>query len=153
MTAQILVVDDDPDILRLLAYALRSGGYAVITAVRGDEALAQWRTHQPDLVLLDLNLPGVMGDSVCHTIKAAGATPIILMTGQAVTEIQLSQRVPGADSYLLKPFNVSDLLGQVAETLERSARQPRMAMGQGLRRQGLLLKDAAARQQPARVPA
>jgi CheY-like chemotaxis protein len=118
MKSRILVVDDHPDILRLLICLLETAGYAVITATRGDDALEQWQAHQPDLVLLDINLPGMTGDTVCHVIKTSSSTPVIIMTGQAVTEIQLSQRVPGADGYLLKPFDVMGLVEQIAQLLD-----------------------------------
>ncbi len=117
MPARILIVDDHPDILRLLICILQTAGYDVITAMRGDDALDQWHTHHPDLVLLDVNLPGVTGDEICRQIKATESTPVIIMTGHAVTEIQLSQRVPNADGYLLKPFDVVDLLEQIPNLL------------------------------------
>jgi two-component system, OmpR family, response regulator MtrA len=117
MKARILIVDDHPDILQLLTFIFRTAGYPVITAMRGDDALLQWRNEQPDLVVLDINLPGVSGDEVCRQIKAESTTPVVIMTGNAVTEIQASQGAPGADLYLLKPFDVMDLLDQVPQLL------------------------------------
>lgn len=118
MPASILVIDNHPDILRLLTCVLQIEGYEVIPAMCGDDALELWRTRQPDLVLLDLNLPRVTGDVVCHQIKTSSNTPVIMMTGNAVTEIQFSQRVPGADGYLLKPFDVMELVAQISHALE-----------------------------------
>jgi len=121
MPARILIVDDHPDILQLLSFIFRSAGYAVDTATRGDDALAQFCAEQPDLVVLDINLPGVAGDEVCRQIKAEGNTPVVIMTGHSVTEIQASQGAPGADLYLLKPFDVMDLLDQLPHLLAANA--------------------------------
>jgi len=121
MPARILIVDDHPDILQLLSFIFRSAGYTVDTATRGDEALAHFNDERPDLVVLDINLPGVAGDEVCRQIKAAGNTPVVIMTGHSVTEIQASQGAPGADLYLLKPFDVMDLLDQLPHLLEANA--------------------------------
>ena len=135
MKSRILVGDDHPDILRLLTCVLETAGYAVITAMRGDDALEQWQAHQPDLVLLDINLPGMSGDLVCHTIKTSSSTPVIIMTGQAVTEIQLSQRVPGADGYLLKPFDVMGLVDQISHLVDGVTTAPlEMSLGSSERR-------------------
>ncbi len=135
MKSRILVVDDHPDILRLLICVLETAGFAVITAMRGDDALEQWREHQPDLVLLDINLPGLSGDLVCHTIKTSSSTPVIMMTGQAVTEIQLSQRVPGADGYLIKPFDITGLVDQISHLLEGVTPAPlEISLGSSARR-------------------
>jgi DNA-binding response OmpR family regulator len=124
MPACILIVDDHPDILRLLTRVLQTEGYDIITATRGDDAIEQWHAHDPELVLLDMNLPGIAGDEVCHQIKAVGNTAVIMMTGHAVTESQFSQRVPGADGYLLKPFDVAELLENISHVLDGStARQ------------------------------
>jgi DNA-binding response OmpR family regulator len=121
MPARILIVDDHPDILQLLSFIFRSAGYTVVTATRGDDALTQFSDERPDLVVLDINLPGVAGDEVCRQIKAAGSTPVVIMTGHAVTEIQASQGAPGADLYLLKPFDVMDLLDQLPHLLAAGA--------------------------------
>ncbi|HYF64226.1 MAG TPA: response regulator [Herpetosiphonaceae bacterium] len=121
MKPRILIVDDHPDILHLLTFIFRSAGYPVLTATRGDDALREWRAERPDLVVLDINLPGVSGDEICRRIKAESNTPVVIMTGNAVTEIQASQGAPGADLYLLKPFDVMDLLDQVPHLLATAA--------------------------------
>ncbi|MBA3469548.1 MAG: response regulator [Herpetosiphonaceae bacterium] len=132
MTPRILIVDDHPDILRLLICILQTAGYTTITAMRGDDALEQWHAHHPDLVLLDVNLPGIAGDEVCHQIKASSDTPVIMMTGNAVSDIQLSQRVPDADGYLMKPFDLIELLDQISALLSGARAEPplyAMALG------------------------
>jgi len=121
MPARILIVDDHPDILQLLSFIFRSAGYTVVAATRGDDALAHFTDERPDLVVLDINLPGVAGDEVCRQIKAAGNTPVVIMTGHSVTEIQASQGAPGADLYLLKPFDVMDLLDQLPHLMAASS--------------------------------
>lgn len=117
MKPRILIVDDHPDIMQLLSFIFRSAGYPVLTATRGDDALLEWRNERPDLVVLDINLPGMPGDEVCRQIKAESATPVVIMTGNAVTEIQASQNAPGADLYLLKPFDVMELLDHIPHLL------------------------------------
>ena len=120
-TARILVVDDQPDIIKMLEFLLRGQGYIPLAARDGGEALERFAAEAPDLVLLDLNLPVLPGWEVCRQMKAAADTPIIIITGQAPTELKATQLAPGADAYLLKPFEIDDLLAAVRAALEHHA--------------------------------
>ena len=117
-TARILVVDDQPDITKMLEFLLRGQGYIPLLASDGGEALERFAADKPDLVLLDLNLPVLPGWEVCRQMKAASDTPIIIITGQAPTELKATQLAPGADAYVLKPFEIDDLLAAVRAALE-----------------------------------
>lgn len=120
--ATILVVEDEAEILELISYNLRKEGYGVDTAVTGEDALARVRQAPPDLVLLDLMLPGVDGLEVCKSIKGDSATrniPIIMLTAKSeeadiVTGLEL-----GADDYITKPFSRRVLLARVKAVLRR----------------------------------
>ena len=116
-TARILVVDDQPDITKMLEFLLRGQGYIPLIARDGGEALARFAAEKPDLVLLDLNLPVLPGWEVCRRMKAAAATPIIVITGQAPTELKATQLAPGADAYILKPFEIDELLAAIHAAL------------------------------------
>jgi DNA-binding response OmpR family regulator len=92
---KVLLVDDDVDLLDVTAYALRREGFQLITATSGELAIARWEAAQPDVIVLDVGLPGRNGLDVCRTIRRAGPTPIILLTARGV----------GADDYIVKPFS------------------------------------------------
>jgi two-component system, OmpR family, alkaline phosphatase synthesis response regulator PhoP len=122
--ATILVVEDEAEILELISYNLGKEGYGVETAVTGEDALTRIRQKPPDLVLLDLMLPGVDGLEVCKSIKGDSATrhiPIIMLTAKSeeadiVTGLEL-----GADDYITKPFSRRVLLARVKAVLRRDA--------------------------------
>jgi two-component system phosphate regulon response regulator PhoB len=120
--ARIFVVEDEPDILELVRYNLVQHGYEVACALSGEEALAQIRSRPPDLVVLDLMLPGVDGLEVCKTLKREVRTadiPILMLTARSeeadiVTGLEL-----GADDYLIKPFSPRVLLARIRAVLRR----------------------------------
>lgn len=102
---RILVVDDEPNIVELLRLYLEKEGFSVIAARDGDEALALHARHDPDLVVLDLMLPGIDGFEVCREIRRRGPTPVLMLTARtddidAIVGLEL-----GADDYVTKPFN------------------------------------------------
>ncbi len=107
---RILVVDDDPEIRRFIEAALGDAGYTVRLAANGSEALAAVDTHHPDLILLDVRMPGVDGWQVLDALRsAAGAqTPVVVMTASFTGQDQALRS--GAQGYLAKPFELSDLL-------------------------------------------
>jgi two-component system phosphate regulon response regulator PhoB len=122
--AHILVVDDEPDILELVHYNLVQHGYEVTCSLSGEEGLAQTRSRPPDLVLLDIMLPGMDGLEVCKALKQDRRTadiPLIMLTARSeeadiVTGLEL-----GADDYLTKPFSPRVLLARIKAVLRRHA--------------------------------
>jgi phosphoserine phosphatase RsbU/P len=118
---RIIVIEDDPAILRGLAMNLRLESYDVLTASRGDEGYCMVQQEQPDLVILDLMLPGMNGYDVCRQIRRHGmATPILMLTAQEQEGDRLQGFEVGADDYVTKPFSVRELLLRVRSILRRS---------------------------------
>ena len=120
MNELILVVDDEPRIVRQARDYLEHGGFRVVEANDGKLALAQARQARPDLVVLDLNLPGMDGLDVCRTLRRESDTPIIMLTARAEETDRLIGLELGADDYITKPFGVRELLARVAAVLRRA---------------------------------
>jgi len=117
---KLLVVDDDPDLSALVAFALTNAGYAVVKAADTDEAIAVFEAEVPNLVILDINLPSGSGFDVCKEIRASGsAVPIIMLTarGQEIDKV-LGLKL-GADDYVTKPFDLRELLARIKALLRR----------------------------------
>ena len=122
-TTKILVVDDEEDILELIRYNLEKGGYQVLTAQSGEVALEKVISEIPDLVLLDLMLPGVDGIEVCRQINGDVATkhiPVIMLTAKAEEMDVVIGLEIGADDYITKPFSPRVLLARVKAVLRRN---------------------------------
>ena len=122
MRPQVLVVDDEPDLLELARYNLTQIGYDVACVASGEEALAHVRSHQPDLVILDLLLPGVDGWEVCKILKRDPRTatiPIMMLTARSEEADMVTGLELGADDYLTKPFSPRVLLARVKAALRR----------------------------------
>ncbi|MEM5790306.1 MAG: response regulator [Syntrophobacteraceae bacterium] len=118
----ILVVEDDPDILQLLTYNIRSAGYEVITSSDGNTALSMVRQYLPCLVLLDLMIPGVSGFDVCKELKRGAETrkiPIIMLTARGDEVDRVVGLELGADDYVVKPFSPRELILRIAAVLRR----------------------------------
>ncbi len=120
---QILVVDDDPEILSLLKRGLSYEGYTVDTASDGTEALAKAREREPELVILDIMMPGLDGIEVSKRLRQAGDVPILMLTAKGTVADKVAGLDSGADDYLVKPFAFDELLARVKALLRR--RQPR----------------------------
>ena len=121
---RVLVVDDDPDIRRLVSAYLRRDGMEVITAEDGETALMHEATQQPDLVVLDLMLPGIGGIDVLRTIRERGTRPVVLLTARdEVTDRVLGLEL-GADDYVTKPFHPRELVARVHTILRRAQAEP-----------------------------
>ena len=121
---QILVVDDEKDILELLEYNLAREGYDVVCAATGDAALEAACSRKPDLVILDLMLPGIDGLEVCRQLKAAAETrgiPIVMLTAKSEEADVVVGLELGADDYVTKPFSPRVLLARVKAVLRRRA--------------------------------
>ena len=129
---KILVVDDDLELQRLIAFTLRGAGYLVVEAGDGPAALAAFEQEKPDLVLLDVNLPRVNGFEVLRRIRAGGArTPVMMLTVRAAEEDQVHGLDLGADDYLAKPFSPRTLLARVRAQLRRTGAEPAAATARG----------------------
>ena len=117
---KILVVDDDIELRGLIGFALRQAGYLVIEASDGPGALATFAREQPDLAILDVNLPGMNGFELCQRIRAESAAPIMMLTVRNSEEDQVHGLDNGADDYLTKPFSPRELVVRVKTILRRS---------------------------------
>lgn len=117
----ILVVDDEPAIVRLVRAKLQADGYAVITAARGEEALELLDEERPDLIVLDLMMPGMDGFETLRHIRERGQTPVIMLTARSGDADKLRGLQGGADDYLTKPFNPDELSARVGAVLRRAA--------------------------------
>jgi len=122
MTKKILVVDDDPSMVRLISQVLSSKGYEVLESNNGQDALRLLYSQKPDLVLLDVVMPVMDGWQTCSRIRdISAAIPIILLTGQRKTEEDVAQGLDyGADEYLIKPVGNKELVARVQAMLRRA---------------------------------
>ena len=125
MAAKILVVDDDPNVQRLLQYTLKQEGYEVVSAVDGAEGFRLWASELPDLILLDVMLPKLDGYQVAQKIRAeegeGSHIPIIMLTAEREVEQKVRGLRAGADDYLIKPFHPAELLARIKSLLARFA--------------------------------
>ncbi len=120
MQQKILVVDDEPDIVELIAFNLEAEGYAVITATSGLEALNRARAILPDLIVLDVMLPELDGLAVCEILRRLPSTapiPIIILTAWKGELSRMIGLQAGAEEYMTKPFSPRDLVVRVNQTL------------------------------------
>ena len=119
MTARILLVDDEPDILQPVSYTLRQHGFEVDCAGDGEEALEQARRGAYDLLICDVMLPGMLGTDVCRVLRAESTLPIILLTAKDAELDRVLGLELGADDYVTKPFSVAELVSRVRALLRR----------------------------------
>ncbi len=119
MPKKILVVDDEPKIVEICRDYLQASGFEVIQANDGARGLAAARREQPDLVVLDLNLPGMDGLDVCRALRREGNIPIIMLTARVEEADKLVGLELGADDYLTKPFSPRELVARVRTVLRR----------------------------------
>jgi DNA-binding response OmpR family regulator len=117
---KILVADDDPDLLDLVAYALGQTGYLVVKAGDGNAALAAFDAEAPDLVILDINMPGQTGFDVCAAIRGKSTVPVMMLTARGEEQDLVRALDLGADDYLTKPFSPRTLLARVKALLRRA---------------------------------
>jgi DNA-binding response OmpR family regulator len=117
---KILVVDDDPDLLALVAFALTNAGYAVVKAADAGPAIAAFDRELPNLVLLDINLPSGSGFDVCKSIRGRSQVPVMMLTARGEEEDLVRALELGADDYLTKPFSPRTLLARVKALLRRA---------------------------------
>lgn len=122
--AHILVVDDEPAILRTLRTNLVARGYDVATAESGEDAVLSARATAPDLVILDLMLPGLSGLEVCRILREDSNSPILVLSAHGEEHLKVRALDLGADDYLTKPFSMNELLARVRALLRRQPSVP-----------------------------
>ena len=125
----IMVVDDDQDLAEMLGIVLTSEGYEVNLVSRGDEVIQAFESQAPDLVLLDIMLPGIDGVKVCKLIREKSMVPIVMLTAKGETQDVVAGLEAGADDYMVKPFNAQELVARLKVRLRRSG----AVSGSGLR--------------------
>ncbi len=118
--ASILVVDDDPQIRRVMRVALVANGYIVSDAKSGEGALEALRKNKYDLVLLDVNMPGIGGLETCQIVRTTSEIPIIMLTVRSSENDKVQALDAGADDYVTKPFGAPELLARIRASLRRS---------------------------------
>jgi DNA-binding response OmpR family regulator len=119
--ARVLIVDDEPKIVRLVSDYLGAAGFEVLSAGSGEEALMRARTERPDLVVLDLGLPGLDGLDVTRTLRRDGELPVIMLTARDDETDRIIGLELGADDYVTKPFSPRELVARVRAVLRRHA--------------------------------
>jgi two-component system, OmpR family, response regulator MtrA len=122
--ASILLVEDDASVREAVTMALEGDGHRVETAVSGDEALERWRRSRPDLLLLDVMLPGADGLEVCRAVRREDPVPIIMLTARSDPIDVVLGLESGADDYVTKPFETRVLLARVKAVLRRQSSEP-----------------------------
>jgi DNA-binding response OmpR family regulator len=116
----VLIIEDENELVKVLRAYLEQAGYAVLSAGRGDNGLALWEKRQPDLVLLDLNLPGMNGLDVARAIRKQAETPIIMVTARVDEVDRLIGLELGADDYIIKPYSPREVVARVRTVLRRA---------------------------------
>lgn len=127
MNELILVVDDEPKIVKLAQDYLEQASFRVVSALDGATAVAATRRERPDLIVLDLNLPGMDGIDVCRAIRRDSDVPIIMLTARDGEADRLIGLELGADDYITKPFSPRELIARVRAVLRRTRAEPRPA--------------------------
>ncbi len=117
---KILIVDDDIELRELTGFALRQAGYFVVQAADGVEGWRLWEQEQPDLAILDINMPRMNGLELCRRIRNEAAMPIMLLTVRSTEADEIEGLDTGADDYLTKPFSPRTLLARVRALLRRA---------------------------------
>jgi len=117
--ANILVVDDEPQIRRVMRSTLTSRGYVILEAKTGEEAIEAARKEKPDLILLDVNMPGMSGIEACRELRRGTTAPIIVLTVRNAERDKVLALDAGADDYVAKPFGIEELLARIRAALRR----------------------------------
>ena len=141
---KILVVDDDPQIRRVMKATLVGHGYEVIEARTGEDALQAISAEPPNLVLLDMNLPGMGGVETCQFIRAGSDIPVIILSVRNTEKDKVAALDAGADDYVTKPFGIEELLARIRAAMRRSPSSPEAAR-RAYQTEGLEMDFAARR--------
>ena len=131
MPGRILVIDDEPQITRVLRAALAAQGFDVRTANDPDEGLRVFRDWSPDLVITDLMMPGISGVEVCRAIRSRSATPVLVLSVREHERSKVEALDAGADDYVTKPFGIQELLARVRAHLRRAPERTTTAIEAG----------------------
>jgi len=118
--AKILIIEDELELVKVLRSYLDNAGFEVVTALRGDTGLTAWQNEKPDLVLLDLNLPGMDGIEIAKSIRKQDNTPIIMLTARVEDTDRIVGLELGADDYVTKPFSPREVVARVKAVLRRA---------------------------------
>ena len=119
---KILIIEDEAELVKVLRSYLEKAGYQVLSAYRGDTGLETWKSARPDLVILDLNLPGLDGLDVARAIRKQNETPIIMVTARVEETDKLIGLELGADDYVTKPYSPREVVARVKTVLRRAGR-------------------------------
>ena len=136
---RVLVVEDEPNLREPLVYLLEKEGYQVLEAENGNDAIDSFHKNSPDLILLDLMLPGMSGNDVCRTIRLESQVPIIMITAKDTEIDKVVGLEIGADDYVTKPYSTRELLARMKAVLRRGAEAPVSEVG--LLRAGPVVMD------------
>lgn len=128
--AKVLIVDDDRVLADVLAFTMRHAGFQVIQAYDGEAALRRWTEDQPDLIVLDVNLPRLDGFAVCRRIREQADTPILMLTVRGEEDDIVHGLELGADDYITKPFSPRQLVARAQAVLRRASKMPAPAIRQ-----------------------
>ena len=128
--AKVLVIDDDPSLLRALRLGLQAGGHEVVTAANGQQGISQTALTTPDIVVLDLGLPDIDGQAVCKRIRQWSEVPIIILSASGNEDGKVAALDGGADDYVTKPFGMAELEARIRTALRhRKVRAPGAGAG------------------------
>jgi len=122
-SAKVLIVDDAQQVRRVLRTALSAEGYTIFEAGTGEEALNLFRTSPPDVILLDVNMPGMTGLETCHEIRRHSDVPILMLTVRNAERDKVMALDAGADDYVVKPFGMQELLARLRQRCGGVARK------------------------------
>lgn len=145
-TSKVLIVEDEETLLFTLAHNLKRGGYSVITAARGDDGLRLAREHHPDLIVLDVMLPGIDGIQICRLLRRDSEVPIIMLTALGGEGDRVAGLDTGADDYIPKPFGMRELMARVRALLRRSGPRATQDLGPSIIVSGDLHADRERRE-------
>jgi two-component system KDP operon response regulator KdpE len=115
--AKVLVIDDDPSLLRALRVSLRAGGHEVTTAVNGEQGMTQCALNSPDVIVLDLGLPDIDGLTVCERVRQWSDVPIIILSASGSEDRKVAALNGGADDFVTKPFGMAELEARIRATM------------------------------------
>src|SRR5579883_2566265 len=118
-TARVVVVDDEPSLIKFVSHSLRARGYDVADAADGLEGVERVREYKPDLVILDINMPGMDGLEACAYIRQFSDAGIIMLTASGAEGDKIRALDAGADDYLTKPFAIGELMARVRAVMRR----------------------------------
>jgi two-component system alkaline phosphatase synthesis response regulator PhoP len=127
MTKKIFIVDDEPQIVKVLKAYLEKAGFQVVTASEGNTALLTFQREKPDFMILDLNLPGMDGLDICRTVRRDSNIPILMLTARVEEADRLIGLELGADDYVVKPFSPREVVARVRTIFRRTMAEPTKA--------------------------